>query len=171
MSVEFDSGFDANAKENQREHNVIPKGEYLAIMTKSEKVETKNKDGYLLNTQWQIVNGEFQNRTLFHKFNLWLEVNTDKRKTAVKIARGQLSDLCKAVGIQTLKSTGELHNKPVIVRVRVTDNGDGYGPQNDIAGFKATGKIASVAATAGAGRTAIPVGSSSSNSEKVRWET
>jgi hypothetical protein len=142
-----DSGFDALAPENQRTNSVVPAGEYPAIMVDSERKPTKNGDGFYLNTKWQIVSGEFQNRIVFMKYNLWLD---SSKTTALSIARGQFSELCRAVGVANPKDSSELHNRPCMIKVKIKKSDD-YGDQNEIASYKPIGKQGVVAiATAAA---------------------
>ena len=127
-----DSGFDANAPENQRANSVVPAGEYRAIMIESEKKATNANDGHYLNTKWQIVSGEFQNRLIFQKFNLWLSA---EKQTAIEIARGQFSECCRAVGVLSPKDSSELHKKACLVKVKIGKD-TGYGEQNEITSYK-----------------------------------
>lgn len=134
MSMFGESGFDAQAPENQRESSVIPAGEYAAMMIESQKVATNAGDGHYLKTRWQIVSGEFQNRIIFKNFNLWLPPHKDK---AIKIARGEFSELCRAVGVLNPKDSNELHDKPCTIKVKVRQDKSGqYDDQNDISSFK-----------------------------------
>jgi hypothetical protein len=131
-----DSGFDANAKENQRTNSVVPAGEYPMILVESEKKATIKGDGEMLKCKFQIVSGEFQNRIVFKNFSLWLP-----SEQAVQIAKGEFSELCRAVGVATPRDSSELHNKPVMgkVKIRVDKSGQ-YDDQNDISEFKPVGK-------------------------------
>ena len=129
-----DSGFDATAEENQRKSSVIPAGEYRAVMTHSEKKATNDGTGHYLKTQWQIVSGEFQNRVIFQNFNLWLP---PQKEQAVQIARGQMSELCRAVGVLTPRDSSELHAKVCVIKVKVRKDKSGqYDDQNEIVGYK-----------------------------------
>lgn len=139
-----ESGFDAEAPENQRASSVLPAGEYPAIMTESERVSTKAGDGAYLKTKWQIVAGEFQNRVIFANFNLWLP---PVKAVALNIARGQFSEFCKAVSTPNPKDSSELHNKVCMVKLKVKVD-DQYGDKNEIAGFKAAGSVPAKAAPA-----------------------
>lgn len=132
-----DSGFDATAGENQRKNSVVPAGKYRAVMTASEKKATNDGTGSYLKTQWQIVSGEFQNRVIFQNFNLWLPPSKEQ---AIQIARGQMSELCRAVGVLNPKDSSELHNKVCVVKVKVrTDKTGQYGDQNEIVGYDTDG--------------------------------
>lgn len=129
-----DSGFDSTAKENQRVNNALPAGEYHAVLVASEKKATKLGDGAYLDCQFQIASGEFQNRRVMHKFNLWLALTDDKKRMAVQIAKGQLSELCRAVGVLNPKDSTELHGIPMMIRLNCKENGE-YGMQNNITKF------------------------------------
>jgi hypothetical protein len=130
-----DSGFDATAPENQRTNSVVPAGEYPMILVDSEKKATSKGDGFILKCKAQIVAGEFQNRLIFKDFNLW-----NKSEQATQIAKGEFSELCRAVGVATPRDSSELHNKPFMGKVKIKPAKDGYDEKNDIGGFKPVGK-------------------------------
>ena len=134
-----DGGFDAAAPENQKTSSVVPAGEYPAIMIESEKKETNAKDGHYLKTQWQIVKGEFQNRRIFCNFNLWLNPS---KELAIQIGKGQFSECCRAVNVLNPKDSSELHNKPCMIKLKITKD-DEYGDKNEITKFAPVGKQSS----------------------------
>ena len=53
----------------------------------------------------------------------------------MQIARSELAELCKAVGVLSPKDSADLHNKPVVVRVALKKDRDG-NPRNEIKGYK-----------------------------------
>jgi hypothetical protein len=135
MMAEFgDSGFDATAKENQKVSNCLPAGEYPAVLVASEKKQTKDGSGHYLKMDFQITSGEFQNQHIFSNCNLWLALTDDKKRTAVQIAKGQLSELCRAVGVLNPKDSKELHGIPLMIKLNAKENGE-YGMQNNITKF------------------------------------
>ena len=151
-----DSGFDATAPENQRASSVVPAGEYPAIMVESERKATNAGDGHYLKTKFQIVSGEFQNRTVFKNFNLWLPAHKEQ---ALQIARGEFSEFCRAVGVPNPKDSAELDDKVCLVKVKVrVDKSGQYDDQNDIGGFKPM-----ATATAPAAKQAPPASTSDGN--------
>jgi len=129
-----DNGFDSTAKENQKENNALPAGDYPAVLVASEKKQTKDDSGSYLKMDFQIIRGEFQNKHIFTNLNLWLAQTDEKKKMAVKIAKGQLSELCRAVGVGTPKDSTELHGVPIMIRLNAKENGE-YGMQNNITKF------------------------------------
>lgn len=118
-----------NVKENDFE--VIPAGEYPAILVESEEKPTKDGTGKRLNLKFQILNGQYQNRTLYGGIN-----THNKSDAAQKIGRSQLKALCVAVNVPDPKLSEELHNKPLMIKVAVGKDQNG-NPRNEIKGYKA----------------------------------
>lgn len=123
--------FDANAKENNQS-SCLPAGEYDAVCIKSERKATNAGDGQYLACEFKITKGEFQNRSIFCNFNLWLHPS---KVEAINIAKGQFSQFCRAVGVLTPKDSSELHNKPFIVKINAKDGPRGM--QNNCVKFSA----------------------------------
>lgn len=121
--------FDATAPENQSQNSILPAGDYEVIAIASEVKQTKDGSGRFLSYQFQVTKGEYQNRRIFQRFNLW-----SQSEKAVAIARGQYSEFCRAVGVLTPEDSSDLHNKPLLIKVKVRAD-TGYGEQNDIAKF------------------------------------
>lgn len=121
--------FDANAKENNRT-GCVPAGEYDVIMIKSERKPTKDGSGSYLNCEFKITRGEYQNRSIFHRFNLFLSPNKQK---AIDMATNQFSQFCKAVGVLKPQDSSELRNKNCLVKVNVEESD--FGTQNNITKF------------------------------------
>ena len=124
------NGFDANQVEPVTNFDPVPAGKYLAVMTASEMKPTKNGNGSFLELQFQVIEGEHANR------NVWARLNLDNpNPQAVQIARGQLSALCRAVGVLTPKDSCELHNLPLVIDVRCKKRQDTDEMANEIKGF------------------------------------
>jgi hypothetical protein len=124
------SGFDAS-KVEPNDFGVIPAGDYEACIVNSEMKATKDGTGQYLNLEIQIVGGQYQNRKLFEKLNL-----VNKNDTAVTIAKGTLSAICRAVNVLTPNDSSELHNKTF--RVSLTTKKSDYSGEmeNRIKSFK-----------------------------------
>lgn len=123
-------GFNANEVEPNAGFEPIPAGSYDVIITSSEMKVTKNGQGKYLQIELQILSGPYQNRKLFDRLNL---VNSND--TAVKIAKGTLSAICRAVGVMTPKDSAELHNRPLTCGVKVRKDNNG-NPQNEVSAYK-----------------------------------
>lgn len=125
------NGFDANAVEPNKGFGLIPRGEYYAVIVKSEKKATNAGDGHYLSLEFQVLSGEFQNRKLWTNLNLW-----NKNSEAVQIAKGDMSAICRAVGVMTPKDSAELHNKPLKLSVAIKKNKGSGEDENRIVGYK-----------------------------------
>lgn len=123
-------GFDANQVKPNEGFDVLPAGEYDVVIVGSKVEPTKSGNGKLVNLELQVLTGPYQNRKLFDRLNLW-----NPSEKAVQIARGTLSAICRAVNVLTPKDTSELHNKPLRVKVTVT-NDETYGQKNEIRAYK-----------------------------------
>ena len=115
-------GFDANTVQ-PTSFDVLPAGEYDAVIVASSMEPTSNGQGKYLKLELQVLNGPYQNRKLFDNLNL-----ENANAKAVEIARGTLSAVCRAVGVLTPKDSSELHDKPMRVKVKVTKSEE-YGEQ------------------------------------------
>ena len=126
------SGFDANqVPPSEFVFAPIPAGDYEAVIVGSEMKDTKEGGGKYLKLELQVLSGPYQNRKLFTNLNL-----VNKNEQAVQIAKGTLSAICRAVGVLTPKESSELHNKPMIVTVKIRKGDGEYDDQNECKGFK-----------------------------------
>ena len=124
------SGFNAAEVEPNNGFELIPSGDYEAVIVASEMKPTK-KGGEYLSFEIQIANGPQQNRKLFDNLNL---VNANA--TAVTIAKGTLSAICRAVGVLTPNDSSDLHNKPFRISVGIRKREDNDEMQNHIKSYK-----------------------------------
>lgn len=122
-------GFDAN-NVPPSSFDVLPAGEYEAVIVSSEMKTTQAGTGEYLKLQLQVLNGEHQNRVLFDNLNI-----KNPSPKAQEIARGTLSAICRAVGVMEPKDSSELHNKPLRVKVAVEKSAE-YGEQNRVKAYK-----------------------------------
>jgi len=153
-------GFDAQAVEPNN-FDVLPAGEYDAVIVNSEVKTTAKGDGRYIKLQLQILNGSYQNRVLFDNLNLW-----NPNDKAVQIARGTLSSICRAVGVLTPKDTSELHGKPLRIKLKV-EKSDEYGDQNRVAGYKP--RQAGPQTSVGTATTVAYPASSGAEANKTPW--
>jgi hypothetical protein len=135
----------------------MPKGDYVAVMVKSEVKETKNRDGKYVETEWTVVAPEkYNGRKFWHNINY-----ENKSDIARDIGRGQLTFLCENAGIARLEETSTLHNKPVGVSLDIElgndkPGGGKYPDKNRVTYFKKPGDCDFTAAPAAPTRTAPP---------------
>lgn len=130
-------GFDARQVEPNTGFDAIPAGEYDVVIIKSEVKTTKSQTGQYVELTLQVLDrGPFQNRKLFDRLNLW-----NPNATAVAIAKGTLSAICRAVGVPSPNDTVELHNRPLRVRVAVENDAE-RGASNVIKAYKERHQVA-----------------------------
>jgi hypothetical protein len=108
------SGFNANEVEPNAGFDPIPEGWYPACITESEMKPTKAGTGEYLKLAWEIVDGKYKNRKVWNNLNL-----KNPNAVAVNIARGDLSAICRAIGVLTPNDSAELHNRPILIHLRL----------------------------------------------------
>ena len=141
------NGFDANQVE-PTSFDPIPAGKYLACITESEMKATKSGTGQFLYLTFQILEGEYKGRKVWARLNL-----KNPNPQAEQIARGQLSAVCRAVGVMAPKDSLELHNLPLVITVKVKKREDTEDLQNEISGYAKRETAAAPAPPAAAGST------------------
>jgi len=123
-------GFNANEVEPASSFEPIPAGKYLAMITASEMKATKKGDGSYLELTFTVLDGPYKNRNVWARLNL-----NNPNDTAVKIARGELSALCRAVGVMTPGDSQDLHNLPLVITVKLKKRDDSDEMSNEIKGY------------------------------------
>lgn len=145
-------GFNAAEIEPNQPLEPLPAGWYRCVITAGEEKPTKAQTGSFLMLTLEVIEGQFQGRKLIERLNL-----NNPNATAVEIAQRTLSGICRAVGVLTPRTSGDLHDKPLMVKVKVkVKPGEGqYGPSNDIVEYSAPDKAQAPAAAA-SGATSTP---------------
>jgi len=151
------TGFDANDHEPSGNFDPIPRGEYPAHAISSEWKETKAGTGRYLQFAFELIEGEYKGR------KEWARLNLDNpNATAVKIANGELSAICRAVGVMKPKMSEELHNKPLLLKIDVEERNDKPGVfRNVIKGYAKIGDSKPAAGATPDANTATANGGSS----------
>ncbi|MCX5682321.1 MAG: DUF669 domain-containing protein, partial [Planctomycetota bacterium] len=108
----------------------LPAGKYLACIVESEMKATKNGAGQFLNLTFQVLDGEFKGRKVWARLNL-----KNPNPQAEQIARGQLSALCRAIGVMTPRESCELHNLPLTLSVSLKKRTDNEELTIEVKGF------------------------------------
>jgi hypothetical protein len=142
------TGFDANTVEPMKARNPIPAGDYKVAITASEQKQTAAKTGTYIALEFSVLEGDHKGRKLFANLNLG-----NPSKQAVEIAKGELSAICRAIGVMTPNDTADLHNKPLWAEVKLEKRKDNGEMSNRIKGYKslADGNAAVAAAPVAAG--------------------
>ncbi|MEF8788275.1 MAG: DUF669 domain-containing protein [Planctomycetota bacterium] len=124
------SGFDAREVEPMDSFEPLPAGTYLAVITASEMKPTKSGTGKYLELAFQVLEGEYKGRKVWARLNL-----ENPSSVAVRMARSELSDICKAVGVITPNDSEELHDLPLEIEVAVKRRSDTGKMTNEIKGY------------------------------------
>jgi hypothetical protein len=124
------NGFDANTVEPTSSFDPLPAGKYLAAITGTEMKPTKNGDGSYLEIELTVLEGPHKDRKVWDRLCL-----VHPNAQTVKIARGNLSALCRAIGVMQPRDSVELHNIPLLVTVRVKKREDTGELTNEVKGY------------------------------------
>ena len=124
--------FNAEEVEPSSSFDPIPAGWYQAIISSSEMKATRDGYGEYLSLTLQIIEGNYQNRLVFARLNL-----KNANDVAVDIAKKDLAAICRAVGVMSPQASEELHDKPLMIKVKVRAAQGEYDASNDVAGYKA----------------------------------
>ena len=124
------NGFNANNVDPATDFEAIPAGKYVAVIGESEMKPTKSGTGAYLELVFQVIEGEYRNR------RLWARLNLDNpNELTVQIAKGELSAICRAVGVMQPKDSCELHNLPLLITVKCKRRDDTGDIVNEIKGY------------------------------------
>jgi len=106
------NNFDANNVDPSVALDPIPAGKYIAVITETEMKPTKAGGGKYLQATFQIIDGEYKGRLVWARLNL-----ENKSELTVRIARAELSAICRACGVMQPKDSIELHGVPLEITV------------------------------------------------------
>jgi hypothetical protein len=152
--------------EPEQSFEPVPNGDYIAVISDSEKTVKDDGARERLNLVWEIIDGNFKEKKIFEGLNI---VNPSDK--AQIISRRSLSEITRIAGINPhdLVDSAQLHNIPMKIRVVAIDKNDGYGMKNEVKRhFPATGE-APKQAQAGA-TTQSPPAAASKGAKKHPWE-
>jgi len=124
------SGFHAREVEPMNDFEPIPAGTYLAVITASEMKPTKSGTGKHLELAFQVLEGEYKGRKVWARLNL-----ENPSSVAVGMARSELSEICKAVGVMIPNDSQELHDLPLEIEVALKRRSDTGKMTNEIKGY------------------------------------
>jgi len=125
------AGFNASTvKPNDGIPEAMPAGEYPMVIVESKKKDNKARTGWFIELVLQVVDGAHKGRKCWDRLNL-----KNPSSEAVAIAEGTLSAICRAVNVMTPQDTTELHNRPMLVQLKVKEH-DG-ALRNEVVSYKA----------------------------------
>src|SRR5690554_1686528 len=130
------NGFNANEVEPTTAFDPLPAGKYIAAITNSQVKPTKNGDGSYLELEFEVLEGDFRGRKVWHRLCI-----NHPNATTVKIARGNLSAICRAVGVMQPRDSVELHNIPLLITVKCKKRQDTGELSNEVKGYESKASV------------------------------
>ena len=115
----------------QDEFHVLPEGEYMAEIIKSEITPNKANTGQILKLTWSVKSGQRAGVQIWQNLNI---VNANAQ--AQGIAERELANICEAARIDPLHDSEQLHHIPLLIGVKIRPAQNGYKPQNEIKGVR-----------------------------------
>lgn len=97
----------------QNEYEPIPAGTYNAMIMESE-IKDSSTGGQYVQLRIEITGPTQAGRSVFERLNI-----RNQNEKAVQIALQTLGSICKAVGLNSVSDTNELHNRPFKVTLDV----------------------------------------------------
>lgn len=120
MSFFQNAQFNAASVDTTDTFEPIPEGLYRVLVASAEEKTTANGNGLGLNVQYEVVEGKYKGRKLFHWINL-----RNQNKTAEEIGHKELARLCLATNVPQPKATSDFCGKLIQVNVKVGErNGE-----------------------------------------------
>jgi len=139
------NGFNAHEVEPNVGFEPIPAGKYLCVITNTEMKPTKNGAGEYLEIEMDVIEGAFKGRKVWDRLTL-----KHPNELTVRIARGTLSSICRAVGVMAPKDSIELHNLPFVVSVGCKKREDTGDLTNVVKGYAKRGNAPTAASQSAA---------------------
>jgi hypothetical protein len=133
--------YDPNAQPVSFE--VLPAGEYEAVIIESDEKENKGKTGRMISLTWQIISGPHEGRQVWQNINY----RHDNPK-AQQIGQGEFASVRKAVGVNAPRDTAELHDRPCRIVLKVKPAEGNYKEGNEVSAVKPMADSTSTAAAA-----------------------
>lgn len=106
--------FDASAHDTeQRDYEELPNGIYELEIEASDVAPTKDGRGTILKTTMVVLRPEdYEKRKLFTNYNL-----ENPNAQAQEIGQRQFASLCRAIGVQEVEDSEELHFKAFTAKI------------------------------------------------------
>lgn len=121
----------ANTEDNnERMHEFVPTGEYLATAIRSEKVENSKETGHMVVMTFKIIEGEYKGGTIFEYLNFW-----HPSTFAVQKAWERFNTICYYTKKQGVMETELVHGVPLIVKTVYEEQTEDNPERNRITGY------------------------------------
>jgi hypothetical protein len=149
LSTVLNEAFDVATEEGSPDFEPLPKGQYVASITKAEVGSLKSGKGQAVSLTWEVEgDGKYAGRLIFDRV-----IIAHESAAAMKFGRQRFKDIATACGVtEQITDLSVLLNKPCLVSVKIEtdDNGD-YPPKNRIGRVKKIGDLPKAAGNAKSG--------------------
>ena len=162
------NGYNANDYEPTAAYEPLPAGKYLAAVTASEMKATKKGDSSYLQLEFTVLEGECKGRKIWNRLCI-----NHPNAIAQKIARGNLSAICRSIGVMQPNDSAALHNLPLVINVRCKRREDNDELANEVKGYAAKNSPQQMASNTPAPPTESPqdnVPQNSVNNTTAPWQ-
>lgn len=124
--------FNSAGKDSGGDFEPLPVGDYNAMIIETDVRPNKKGTGQYLLVVSHILDEEYAGRRVYDYINI--DHPNDK---VVAIAERTLAELCNAVGVLEFEDTQELHDIPMVVRLKVEAGNEQFGPSNKVKKYMA----------------------------------
>jgi len=125
------NGFNAHEIDPNPGFEPVPAGRYIAVIVDSKTKATKNGAGEYLELAFEIVDGPFKGRKVWERLTI-----KHTNEMTVRIAKGNLSAVCRAVNVMQPRDSVELHNIPLTIVVGLKKREDTGEMTNVVKAFE-----------------------------------
>lgn len=108
----------------------VPEDIYTIAAVEAEKVPTKRGDGEMIKVKFEITQGAFTGRKVWHYFNL-----NNPNKEAERIGREQILSWTAACGRPASGDTDEVISTECQAKIVIVEGRGDFGPSNKIRYF------------------------------------
>jgi hypothetical protein len=135
---DMQGGFDAIPAAECKEH-------FLAHVTGSDLKDTKAKTGKYISLEFTLLEGKYKGRKIWTNLNI-----INPNPVAVEIAQKELATLCRACGLPQIQDTAQLHNIPVLMKLKYVPAKGDFPDKNEPCGYvSASGGATGAASSTG----------------------
>lgn len=129
-SISFDS-----LPESDNKYDLVPPGDYEAIIKNAELKPTKAGTGEMIKLRLDITGPTHVGRVVFANLN-----TINPSAAAQNIGRAQLKQIMAALGLAELDDTDQLIGGHIGIKVAIREAKDGYEAQNEVKGYRTLGQ-------------------------------
>jgi len=123
---------DSLPRSTKGNYEVLPAGWYTAYIKSAEIKTTKTGTGKYIAVRYDITGPTHAGRMIFGNLN----INNPNPK-AEEIARQQLGELMRAIGLSSVQDTDQLIGGSLSIKLGVRES-EQYSSSNDVKSFKST---------------------------------